>query len=167
MENWITIQDFSNYEISDLGWIRDKKTNKIIEDKCKKWLQYYRVHLVNDNNEQKLLVIHRLVAKYFVHNPNPDLYKIVLHGPNGWKDNSASNLSWGTYLKNNTEDKIRDGKYFRSNMHEYKDFIWQQKLNKGDKLISQLHQEFIEINKKNIPYSTYYKHYIGKYDNLI
>lgn len=169
MESWKQIEGFTNYEVSDLGWIWNNITNKIYEDKLKNRIQYYWVHLVNDEGQLKTMAVHTLVAKYFVHNPNPDLYKIVWHGPGGYLDNWASNLSWGTIKMNNTIDKIRDNTYFYSkiNQQKYKEFIQKQKENKGDKSINVLLKEFNKYNKKNISYSTYYRHYTGLYDTII
>jgi hypothetical protein len=52
-------------------------------------------------------LVHRLVCRAF-HGPAPEGHE-VCHGPGGKRDNTASNLSWGSKSKNRNEDRVRDG----------------------------------------------------------
>ena len=64
---WKKINDFPNYEISDIGKIKNIKTGKCLSPK-KSRTGYLRVTLCNDGF-QKTFSIHRLVAIAFIQNP--------------------------------------------------------------------------------------------------
>ena len=52
------------------------------------------------NINRKIMKIHRALAKYFVHNPNPEAFKCVLHyddNPMNWQ---LSNICWGDLKMN-------------------------------------------------------------------
>ena len=81
-------------------------------NKC--WLQqfennagYMRVALSKDGKDKKELV-HRLVAKAFVENTNPDKFDIADHIDRDKKNNNADNLRW-TDNKTNSQnaDKVK------------------------------------------------------------
>lgn len=59
---------------------------------------YYTVTLCGDNGAHKKESVHRLVAKYFV--PNPNNYPVVNHLDHNKQNNSSSNLEWTTTQKN-------------------------------------------------------------------
>jgi len=84
------IKDFENYTINILGEIKNIKTNKILKhsiDEC----GYYKINL-SQNNIKKTFSIHRLLAQYFI--PNPENKVIVDHKDNNIKNNSIDNLRW-------------------------------------------------------------------------
>ena len=92
-EIWKTIPDFSNYEISTLGRLRNKNTKKYIKGTCKRgWLS---VCMPNDNKKPKTMFLHRLVALTFI--PNPHNKRTVNHKNHKRDDNRLSNLEWATY----------------------------------------------------------------------
>lgn len=96
MEKWNVIKDFTNYEISDLGQVRNIKTKKILSDK-KVQNGYKQVGLcVNGKPVRKS--IHRLVAEMFV--PNDDKKLTVNHKDGDKLNNKASNLEWMTSQEN-------------------------------------------------------------------
>jgi hypothetical protein len=109
MENWKTIKDFNNYEVSSFGNVRRKKCqviycNGIITNYKEKLLKqeinrekYNRVTL-SQNNIKKRYQTHRLVAEYFLENPfnKPCVNHIDGDGLN----NNVSNLEWCTYSEN-------------------------------------------------------------------
>lgn len=71
---WISIEESDKYELSNYGFVRNKYTKK------EKSFTYIK------NNKYKAYCIdgiqylaHRLVAKYFVINNNPEKYNIVNH----------------------------------------------------------------------------------------
>jgi len=68
---------------------------------------YFRVCL-SKNGVQSNRLVHQLVAATWI-GPVPDGQE-VCHGSNGVVDNSVSNLSYGTRLKNQ-RDRYRDGTY--------------------------------------------------------
>lgn len=59
--------------------------------------------------------VHSLVCEAF-HGPRP-VGMECCHGPNGRRDNTPENLSWGTHRKNNGEDEVRDGTDNRGEKH--------------------------------------------------
>jgi len=92
METWKKIVGFDDYSVSDNGKIRNDKTG-IIRKPQTYTKGYYSVRL-NGKNQ----LIHRLVAKAFV--PNPERKAVVDHINGDHKDNRASNLRWVTTAEN-------------------------------------------------------------------
>jgi len=66
----------------------DEEGNPIIEEETPKGVRYKREH--------KEHYVHRLVAKYFVENPNPDIYTEVKHKDENKFNNNWTNLIWIT-----------------------------------------------------------------------
>ena len=98
-EIWKEIDGFPSYEISNLGHVRNKRTQKI-----------KRTYLDNDGYEKITLIsfvngkqtyrktIHRLVAEAFLGGPHPNLQ---VNHKNGIKnDNRLKNLEWVTGSQN-------------------------------------------------------------------
>ena len=61
---------------------------------------YYRVNLVMKDHTHRNISIHRLVAYYFVNNPNPEIYNIVNHIDGNKLNNHYANLEWITQSEN-------------------------------------------------------------------
>jgi len=55
-----------------------------------------------------LITTARILLLTFV-GPPPEEGMLACHGPAGMKDDTLSNIYWGTASRNNLEDKIRDG----------------------------------------------------------
>lgn len=60
-------------------------------------IKYHRITL-SQNNIQKRFQTHRLVAEYFI--PNPDNKPCVNHIDGNGMNNNVSNLEWCTYSEN-------------------------------------------------------------------
>ena len=88
-EIWKKITDFP-YEISNLGNVRNIRTGKILKQN-KDSSGYPQVELFY-NNKRKSIRIHRIVAEYFIPNPN-NLPQVNHKDENKW-NNVVSNLEW-------------------------------------------------------------------------
>ena len=101
-ENGVLYDYVGLYQISNYGYIKNVKTNKITSGSKK---DGYLRTVLTKNKKRKGFYIHRLVAHMFV--PNPDNKSLVDHiipVSNGGT-NEASNLRWTTQkenIKNNT-----------------------------------------------------------------
>jgi len=92
----------TKYLLSDTGLVKNTETGKYLKPSA---LRYPTVQLCT-NGKVTMVALHKLVAGYFV--PNPDNLPIVLHKDNDKQHYYASNLCWGTY-GDNMEDAIQDG----------------------------------------------------------
>ena len=97
IEIYKTINNFSDYEISNFGNLRNKTTKNIFKPTIKSG--YYSACIKNDNNEYKTSKIHRLVALTFI--PNPENKEIVYYKDHNQLNNHVSNLLWGTITELN------------------------------------------------------------------
>jgi NUMOD4 motif/HNH endonuclease len=108
-ERWLPIADYEGlYEVSDLGRVRSlprRHAGGRVLKPCYSG-PVAKVNLSRDGRNWTFS-IHVLVARAFL-GPCPDGHE-VCHGPAGRRDNRLVNLSYGTRLKNNSEDKRRDG----------------------------------------------------------
>ena len=96
MEEWKTIEDFEDYEVSNYGNVRNKITKCLIIGDINNF-GYYRVRL-HKNKKTKRFFRHRLVALYFL--PNPNNYKFVNHIDGDKSNNTIHNLEWCSQSEN-------------------------------------------------------------------
>lgn len=103
------IEDFDGYFISDDGKVycnlgkgnrRNDKTTELYEINPRPTKNgYMRVYCRQmSTGKRKDLYVHRLVAKYFI--PNPDNKNVVNHKNCQRDDNRAENLEWCTTREN-------------------------------------------------------------------
>ena len=104
MEKYIIINEFDNYAISNLGNIKNVKTGKVLKQ-CLNPRGYYS-YTFYKKGIKKTFRIHRLVALYFIDNPNNLPY--VNHIDGDKTNNKAENLEWCT-AKQNDEHTRRTG----------------------------------------------------------
>lgn len=113
MEQWKDIKDYEGYyQVSNKGNVKSLKREVIARDgNIKKYpekllkpelsgtkkLKYYRVTL-SKNHSTKRHMLHRLVAKTFLN--NPDNKPHVNHLDNNSVNNEVSNLEWVTHSEN-------------------------------------------------------------------
>lgn len=95
MEEWKNIINADNYEVSNLGRVRNKTTKYILKPRLTK-TGYYQVS-IKLNNSQKFInqYIHRLVAIAWI--LNPDNKPSVNHKDGDKSNNIVDNLEWTTY----------------------------------------------------------------------
>jgi hypothetical protein len=83
----------NNYDVSDSGLVRNKKTNKILKPATDKYGYLYYVLCVN--GERRTVKAHRLVALTFISNTEN---KPTVNHKNGVRtDNRVQNLEWATH----------------------------------------------------------------------
>jgi hypothetical protein len=90
------IEGFDKYFVSNMGNVKSDKTNRLL--KIQTNLSYSRVGLSNINKRSCFLV-HRLVAKAFI--PNPENKLTVNHINHNTYDNRVENLEWNTSKEQN------------------------------------------------------------------
>ena len=107
-EIWKPIIDFKDkYEISNLGRIRNIRTNKILK-MTNKYGNYFSIRLYDETHKRSTR-IHREVAKAFI--PNPNNLPEVNHKDTNKQNNKLENLEWVT-KKENIQHAIKNGKFY-------------------------------------------------------
>jgi hypothetical protein len=93
MEEWRTITDFPNYQVSSLGNVRNIPKG---ETKClphERTDGYVKVWLkTSEKSKGKTMRVHQLVAQAFL--PRPDEYRYVIHLDKDKTNNRVENLEW-------------------------------------------------------------------------
>jgi hypothetical protein len=97
IEIWKEITNFSNYEISNYGNIKNKYNQHILNPQLVS--SYFTIGIIDDNGNRKSLRIHRLVALMFI--PNPHNKYTVNHINHIKTDNHVKNLEWMTQKEQN------------------------------------------------------------------
>jgi hypothetical protein len=114
-EIWKPIKEFENkYEISNLGRIRNIRTNHILK-MTNQYGDYFSI-ILYDGEYKKSTRIHRLVAEAFI--PNPNNYKYVNHKDMNKQNNCVDNLEWCTQSYN-TKHAIENGANTMSGFNRY------------------------------------------------
>ena len=139
MEEFKKIDDYDNYEVSNLGNVKNTDTNMILKQ-CKDTKGYYFVNL-SKNGIRKNFTIHRLIALYFI--PNPQNLPCIDHIDRIRTNNLISNLRWVSKSNNN-----RNRPKFKNSSSKYMGVYFDKSNGK--------YKAQISINNKN--------KYIGIYD---
>lgn len=111
-ERWATVEEFPNYEISSSARFRNKNSGWIF--RAKQVHQKY----ISVTVKTKMLLLHRLVAKYFV--PNPNELPEVHHLDSTITNNHYSNLKWVTRQQNSAASYADRRASGTLKMHKYK-----------------------------------------------
>jgi hypothetical protein len=104
MEEWVKIEGYENYSVNIKGEVRNDKKERLLKS-CLNSEGYYIVSL-SKNGKAKFYLIHRLVGKYFIQNPNN--YLCIDHKNGNRTDNSIENLRWCNHSQNNRNMKKRE-----------------------------------------------------------
>jgi len=147
-EEYRDVEGFPNYEVSNLGNVRNKKRGNILQpcSKIKNKQTGYgclEVKITNIEGKQQNRPIHRLVALAFL--PNTENKSDIDHIDRDSTNNNLSNLRWATRTENNLNTKLR-----RDNISGHKGVYWIENRQK--------YKAEVCINKKNI--------HIGCYNTL-
>ena len=104
-EVWKSINEFPDYEVSNLGNIRNASTKHVL----KGWIinSGYLVLALRKDGKKHNRLVHRIVAKAFISNPNN--LPVVNHIDANRINNCASNLEWCTQKDNIHEMQDRVG----------------------------------------------------------
>ena len=95
MEEWIVIEGFPGYKISNHGRVWSNKLMRCLEiPESNSKDGYLRIGLWI-NNERWTHGVHRLVATHFI--PNPEMKYSVNHIDGNIRNNHVSNLEWATH----------------------------------------------------------------------
>ena len=107
MESWKIVEDYNNYEVSNLGNIRNMSTGKNLNGSLNNG--YLQVGL-RKNGKSTTKLVHRIVAEAFIE--NPDNLEQVDHINCIRTDNRVENLRWITRSGNNFNKRTYAGRTF-------------------------------------------------------
>lgn len=114
---WKPIPGYEDYEISNCGDVCSYKSGEPVEIYGWKDAHGYSVVLLIDKNgNSHKELVHRLVAKAFI--DNPEDHNIVRHYDDNPGNNLWTNLRWGTY-QDNYDDMVRNGHDFTKPVYCY------------------------------------------------
>lgn len=102
MEIFKDIKSNTDYQISNLGRVWSKKSNRYMKPQ-KDTCGYMRVQLYMGNGKARTEKIHRLVALAFI--DNPDNLPEVNHINHIRDDNRVENLEWVTHKENSEKTR--------------------------------------------------------------
>ena len=143
-EVWKDIEDYPNYQVSNLGRIKSiprvRTKGGILKQEIDK-MGYLKVYLMKDNKGH-LVSTHRIVAKVFI--SNPDNLPQVNHIDGNKTNNKVENLEWCTAKENvNHRFKVLKQKPFRKYKEENYDYTTKKGFNRYSK-------DYYKKNKERI-----------------
>ena len=110
MRQWQSIPDFSDYEVSDDGFIRSIERTKVFKNGRKMRFEsknkqlrrhpsngFLMTDLINNKGIRKTVYPHKIVATVFLKNDKPRKKKVVIHIDHDLENNHVSNLKWCSY----------------------------------------------------------------------
>ena len=136
------ISDYPGFAIHSNGSVENTKTGRTLKPRIN-INGYYQVDLKNRDGNYKNVRVHKLVARYFI--KNPDKKRCVDHIDRDRLNNDYRNLRWATYLENNRNKSKQS-----NNTSGYIGVCWKKQLNKW--------QVQIQVNGKSL--------HIGLYDDI-
>ena len=144
-EVWRSISGYLNYQVSNIGRVRNTDTGHIMLNQMNPH-GYYKINLTKDR-DKKTYTIHRLVAQEFVPKPEAGHKLVVDHIDRNKLNNQVSNLRYVSYSQNN----INSGKRSGITTSKYKGVSWNTRCRKWR---AKLKKDRLEI-------------YLGSYDNEV
>ena len=171
---WKVIKKFKNvkdfvYGVNCYGDVKNLDTGEILKKKIanKKHHPYYAVYLLHNDGKKRWVLVHQLVATFFVKIPdnlsmNDDI--VPDHLDNDGLNNFYKNLEWKTRGQN-VSDAFKKG-YINNSGENHKDtFITEKQANKiCDYLEKELDYDSI-LEKMNFPKKKKYRTLITRIKN--
>ena len=105
MEKWKTIISSPNYEVSNLGSVRNTKTGNMLKVATNNF--GYKLVCLSNKNKKQTGYIHRLVAEAFIDTDLDPRTSVVNHIDGVKSNNTIKNLEWATYTDNAMHGRIR------------------------------------------------------------
>ena len=102
----------THYEVSSMGYVRNTETGKFLTPCAVTKRGDLSVQLWL-NGKQYNISLHRLVAKYFVPNPNEEFFSQVNHEDENPKNCKANNLQWSNHVENTAYSNAKQTKATR------------------------------------------------------
>ena len=96
-EEWRSISGYINYQVSNIGRVRNIKSGRVLKLRSMNPMGYTQVALY-ENNISKTHRVHRLVAREFI--DNPDNKSEVDHIDLNKQNNCINNLRWCSKSEN-------------------------------------------------------------------
>lgn len=97
MENWVLINGYPDYEISDQGQVKSVRYNRLLKLNANN-NNYLYVNLIH-NKQKKTTAVHKLVIEHF--GPQkPDVNHVVDHKDSNKHNNCLDNLEWVSISEN-------------------------------------------------------------------
>ena len=118
IEEWKVVPEFSKYEVSNTGLIRDIKNKQI---KSLVWNNNFLcTNMYRDDGMKVLCKVHRMVALTFIENPTK--VKKVKHKNEDRSDNTVGNLEWSLPPEKEVKPSSLKRIDYRGNMYTVKEF---------------------------------------------
>ena len=129
-EEWRSINGYINFQVSNLGNVRDVRTGKFkLFKKLGNDGSYHGVCLT-ENRVSKQHLVHRLVAAAFI--PNPEDRPCVDHIDGDKHNNIITNLRWATGTQNNGNSRSRgESSQYKGVTWHKRDSKWMAQLGMG------------------------------------
>ena len=141
MEEFRKIEGYDNYEVSNLGNVKNIKRQTLLTQSLDK--DGYRKLALFQNKKYTHFRVHRLVALMWL--PNPLNKPVIDHIDGNKQNNNVNNLRWATFQENQFNKNLNS-----NSTSGVKGITFRKSSNKWEASIM--------LNGKNI--------YIGKYTNL-
>lgn len=109
---WVQLEEAPNYYLNDWGEVLNIKTRRYLKPKPMDKQGHLGFALLEPNG-RLYLYLHRLMAMYFIDNPNN--HPIVRHLDDDRNNNSLDNLAWGTMKDNHADAKRNGTAYYLTN----------------------------------------------------